>query len=170
MEAEVVDIIENSFTSVKGCQEGSRRSRARAPRIDHAGVRAQDHVDVALQEVQSKISQAQLMLPKDIDPPVIMKFNPDDQPFNVDLVGRATGPSASSCRYVKDELKDKFTTLPGSGTSSWAATSRPSVRVWLDPEKMRAREITVDDVLAALRNEHVERPLANLSTRTRNGT
>ena len=38
-------------------------------------------IDVALQDVQSKISQTQYELPKDIDPPIINKFNPDDQPF-----------------------------------------------------------------------------------------
>ena len=39
------------------------------------------NVDLALQDVQSKVSQAQRRLPRDIDPPVISKSNPEDQPI-----------------------------------------------------------------------------------------
>jgi HAE1 family hydrophobic/amphiphilic exporter-1 len=162
MEAEVVDVIENSVTSVKGVKKITSVTRQGQAMIT-LEFDLKVNVDVALQEVQSKISQAQFALPKDIDPPVIMKFNPDDQPFMwISLSGDR--PQREMMRYVKDELKDKFTTLPGVGDVFLGGYIEPSMRVWLDPAKMRSREITVDDVLGALRSEHMERPAGNLST------
>jgi hydrophobe/amphiphile efflux-1 (HAE1) family protein len=162
METEVVDAIENAVTSVKGVKKISSTTRQGQAMIT-LEFDLKVNIDVALQEVQSKISQAQLTLPKDIDPPVIMKFNPDDQPFMwISLSG--TRPQRELMQYVKDELKDKFTTLPGVGDVFLGGYIEPAVRVWLDPEKMRAKEITVDDVLGALRLEHSERPAGNLAT------
>ncbi len=162
METEVVDIIENSVTSVKGVKKISSTTRQGQAQII-LEFELKTNVDVALQEVQSKISQAQLQLPKDIDPPVIMKFNPDDQPFMwISLSGDR--PMRELMGYVKDELKDQFTTLPGVGDVFLGGYIEPSVRIWLDPNKMKAREITVDDVLGALRFEHTERPAGFLST------
>ena len=162
METEVVDVMENSVTSVKGVKKVSSVTRQGQAMIT-LEFDLKTNVDVALQEVQSKLSQAQMMLPRDIDPPVIMKFNPDDQPFMwLSLSGDR--PERELMQYVKDELKDKFTTLPGVGDVFLGGYLEPSVRVWLDPEKMRAREITVDDVLGALRSEHAERPSGTLST------
>src|SRR4030095_6321274 len=106
-----------------------------------------------------------VQLPKDIDPSIINKFNPDDQPFMwISLSGER--PQREIMRYVKDELKDKFTTIPGVGDVFLGGYIEPAVRVWLDPNRMRVREITVEDILAALRKAHAEVPAGYLSTST----
>jgi HAE1 family hydrophobic/amphiphilic exporter-1 len=162
MENEVVDVIEDSMTSVKGVKKISSVTR-QGQSLVTIEFDLKTDVDVALQEVQSKISQAQYKLPKNIDPSVINKFNPDDQPFMwISLSGDR--PNREIMEYVKNELKDKFTTIPGVGDIFFGGFSEPSVRVWLDPAKMRAREITVDDVIGAIGNEHKEIPAGNLST------
>src|SRR5581483_8042747 len=162
METEVVDVIESAVTSVKGLKKVSSITRQGQAQIT-CEFDLKTNVDVALQEVQSKISQAQLQLPKDIDPPVIMKFNPDDQPFMwISLSGDR--PERELMTYVKDELKDKFTTVNGVGDVFLGGYVEPAIRVYLDPDKMRAREMTVNDVLGALRNEHAERPAGFLAT------
>jgi hydrophobe/amphiphile efflux-1 (HAE1) family protein len=162
METEVVDVIENALTSVKGVKKVSSVTRHGQSMVT-VEFDLKTNIDVALQEVQSKISQAQLQLPKDIDPSVISKFNPDDQPFMwISLSGGRN--TRELMEYVKDELKDKFTTIPGVGDIFLGGYIEPSVRVWLDPEKMRAQEITVDDVLGAIRSEHAEAPAGNLAT------
>lgn len=162
METEVVDIIEDSMTSVKGVKKITSTTRQGQALITIEFDLKTD-VDVALQEVQSKISQTQYELPKDIDPPIISKFNPDDQPFMwISLSGDRS--TREIMEYTKDELKDKFTTIPGVGDVFLGGFIEPAVRVWLDPAKMQAREITVDDVLAAIRSEHSEIPAGYLST------
>ena len=162
METEVVDVVENAVTSVKGVKKVASVTRQGSAMVT-LEFDLKTNIDVALQEVQSKLSQAQMMLPKDIDPPVIMKFNPDDQPFMwISLSGDR--PQRELMTYVKDELKDKFTTLPGVGDVFLGGYVEPAIRVWLDPVRMKEREITVEDVLGALRSEHAERPAGTLST------
>ncbi|MBI4346063.1 MAG: efflux RND transporter permease subunit [Elusimicrobia bacterium] len=162
METEVVDAIEDGMTSVKGVKKISSVTR-QGQALVTVEFDLKTDVDVALQEVQSKISQAQYKLPKDIDPPIISKFNPDDQPYMwISLSGERS--PREIMLYVKDELKDNFTTIPGVGDVFLGGFIEPSVRVWLDPERMRAREITVSDVLDALRLEHTELPAGYLST------
>ena len=162
MEAEVVDTIEDSMTSVKGVKKISSVAR-QGQALTTIEFDLKTDVDIALQEVQSKISQTQFELPKDMDPPVISKFNPDDQPFMwISLSGNRS--ERDLMEYVKNEMKDKFTTLPGVGDIFLGGFVEPSVRIWLDPVKMQSREITVDDVLSAIRNEHTELPAGYLST------
>jgi HAE1 family hydrophobic/amphiphilic exporter-1 len=162
METEVVDAIEDSLTSVKGIKKISSITRQGQAMIT-VEFELKTDIDVALQEVQSKISQAQMKLPKDMDPPIIMKFNPDDQPFMwISLSGDR--PVRDMMMYVRDELKQHFTSIPGVGDVFLGGYVEPAMRVWLDPVKMREKEITVDDVLAAIRSEHNEMPAGNLST------
>jgi len=165
MENEVVDVLEDSMTSVKGIKKITSVTRQGQSMVTIEFDLKTD-VDVALQDVQSKLSQAQYKLPKDIDPSVIQKFNPDDQPFMwISLSGDR--PEREIMEYVKNELKDKFTTIPGVGDIFLGGFVEPSVRVWLDPEKMKAREITVDDIVSAIGTEHKEIPAGNLSTAKR---
>jgi len=163
MESEVVDVLEDAMTSVKGVKKISSNTR-QGQSLVTIEFDLKTNVDIALQDVQSKISQAQYKLPKDIDPPIISKFNPDDQPFMWISVS-SDRPARELMDYVKHEVKDRFTTLPGVGDVFLGGFIEPAVRVWLDPDKMRAREITVDDVVAAIHSEHSELPAGYLSTR-----
>lgn len=165
MENEVVDVIEDAMTSVKGIKKISSVTR-QGQSLVTLEFDLKTDIDVALQDVQSKLSQAQVKLPKDIDPSVINKFNPDDQPFMwISLSGDR--PPREIMEYVKNELKDRFTTIPGVGDIFLGGFVEPAVRVWLDPDRMRAREITVDDIVSAIQTEHLEVPAGNLSTAAR---
>jgi hydrophobe/amphiphile efflux-1 (HAE1) family protein len=164
METEVVDVVEDALTSVKGIKKITSVSRQGGALITIEFDLKTD-IDVALQDVQSKISQSQYNLPANIDPAIITKFNPDDQPFMwISLSGDETRSLKEIMEYTKDELKDKFTTIPGVGDVFMGGFVQPAVRIWLDPAKMREREITVDDILGAVRTEHTELPAGYLST------
>ncbi len=162
METEVVDALENAMTSVKGVKKITSVTR-QGQALTTIEFNLKTDVDAALQEVQSKISQTQYALPKDMDPPIISKFNPDDQPFMWIAIS-GEGPVQETMEYVKNEMKDKFTTIPGVGDIFLNGFIEPSLRVWLDPVKMLAHEITVDDVLTAIRSQHTEVPAGYLST------
>ncbi|MBK8575870.1 MAG: efflux RND transporter permease subunit [Elusimicrobia bacterium] len=165
METDVVDVIEDAVTSVKGVKKINSTSRlGQASIIIEFDLKTD--VDVALQEVQSTISQAQFNLPKDLDPPIIAKFNPEDQPF-MWLSVSGDRPLRYLMELVRDNLKQEFTTIPGVGNVFLGGYVEPSLRVWLDPKKMDATEITVQDVVAAVQSEHSERPAGYLTSPTK---
>src|SRR3989338_5085044 len=80
MESDVADVIEDAVMSAEGLREVSSTTRQGSTDIKLEFALERD-IDVALQEVQSRVSQAQRRLPEDIDPPIVSKQNPTDQPI-----------------------------------------------------------------------------------------
>src|SRR6185295_19284514 len=80
METDVTDFIEDAVMSVEGIKEVTSVSSQGNANITIEFNLSRD-IDAALQEVQTKIAQAQRNLPKDIDPPIVTKTSPEDQPI-----------------------------------------------------------------------------------------
>ncbi len=80
METEVTDVVEDAVMSVQGVKEVSSVSKQGSANVTVEFELGRD-IDVALQEVQTKVAQAQRNLPADMDPPVVTKSNPEDQPI-----------------------------------------------------------------------------------------
>src|SRR3989338_8861618 len=113
MESDVVDVLEEAVTSVQGIREISSSIRQGQASIS-VELELERDIDVAVQEIQTKISQAQRRLPRDIDPPIVSKSNPEDQPIMwIALSGDR--PIKDLTHYVSETLKDQFTTVSGVG-------------------------------------------------------
>ncbi|MBI3325064.1 MAG: efflux RND transporter permease subunit, partial [Candidatus Omnitrophica bacterium] len=123
------------------------------------------NIDVALREVETKISQAQRNLPRDIDPPVVTKVNPEDNPIMwIGVSGDI--PVRDLTTYVQDHLKDQFQTVNGVGEIFLGGFVERNLRVWLDADKLEAYQLTVTDVINAIQHEHAEMPAGRLETTT----
>ena len=162
METEVTDVIEDAVMSVQGIKEVSSTSRQGQAQISIEFDLNRD-IDVAMQEVQTKITQAQRSLPKDIDPPIINKANPEDQPI-MWLALSGDRPLKDLMEYTHDVLKDEFSTVNGVSDIFLGGYIDPNLRVWLDADKMQKRELTVDDVINAIQTEHAEVPAGVIDT------
>jgi len=156
METEVTDIIENAVMSVEGIKEVTSESRLGQTQVT-IEFNLNRNIDVAVQEVQTKIAQAQRNLPKDIDPAIVTKTNPEDQPIMyVALFGDRL--LKDLIHYTSDSLKDQITATNGVGDINLGGYVDPSLRVWLDSNKMLERELTVEDVLNAIGAQHSDQP------------
>jgi len=156
METDVTDIIEDSVMSVEGVKEVTSVSMQGISQIT-IEFNLNRPIDVALQEVQTKISQAQKNLPRDVDPPIVTKTNPEDQPIMfVALSGDR--PLIDFIHYVNETLKDQFITVPGVGDIRLGGYVDPNLRVWLDAGKMQEKQLTVEDVLSAIGYQHADLP------------
>lgn len=153
METAVADPIESAVMSVDGIQLVQSTSQQGQTQITITFNLQQD-INVALQQVQTKVSQAQKNLPQTIDPPIITKTNPADQP----IMWVAAYSTQSSLRelalFIRDHLKDMITTINGVGDVAMGGYVDPQMRVWLDNTKMHKQDITYEDVINAINNEH----------------
>lgn len=148
IEIAVTDVIEDAVMTVEGirsvkssCQEGLSNTTIEFD--------LNRDINIAVQEVQTKISQAQRRLPKDMDPPVVSKSNPEDQPIIwAGLVGG--GDLRSKVIFAKDFLKDRITTIPGVGDVRMGGYVDPNLRIWVKPEELVSRQLVVDDVISAI--------------------
>lgn len=158
VETEVTDPIEDAVMSVQGIREVSSVSRQGQSQITIEFELNRD-IDVALQEVQTKIAQAQKNIPREVDPPVVTKTNPEDQPILwMALSGDTNLPLKDLMAYVNDVLKDQFTTVSGVGEVLFGGYVDPNLRVWLDADRMASRELTVNDVIGSIQTQHSEVP------------
>ncbi|MBK6881038.1 MAG: efflux RND transporter permease subunit [Elusimicrobia bacterium] len=162
IETEITDVIEDAVMSVQGIQEVSSTSRQGSARVTLEFELSKD-IDVALQEVQSKLAQAQRLLPRDADPAVVSKSNPEDQPI-MWLAVSGDKPRRDLMEYVRDHVKDRFTTVPGVAEVFLGGYVEPNLRVWLDADRLRARELAAEDILRAIEAQHAEVPAGRIET------
>jgi hydrophobe/amphiphile efflux-1 (HAE1) family protein len=165
MEHDVVEPLEEAVMQVEGVKSLTSSSRQGSANIT-IELDISRNVDLALQDVQTKVSQAQNRLPRDIDPPVISKSNPEDNPILwVGLSGPF--PRQVIADYARYRLKERFQTVPGVGEVTMGGYLDRNVRIWVDADKLNEKGMTVTDVIAALQRQHVELPAGRLETEGR---
>lgn len=164
METEVVDLVEDALTTVEGVREISSSSRQGQASVTVEFDLDRD-IDIAMQEVQNKLAQAQRRLPVDLEPPVVSKTNPEDRPIM--WIGLSGDRDLKELMlYARDSLKHRFQTVPGVGEVFLGGFVDRNLRIWLDAERMAARQITVQDVLDAISRQHREVPAGQIETPT----
>jgi hydrophobe/amphiphile efflux-1 (HAE1) family protein len=162
METDVVDFIEDAVTSVEGVKQISSTSRQGSASIT-IEFDLSRQIDAALQDVQTKVAQAARRLPREMDPPIITKTNPEDQPI-MWLTLSGNRPTTFMSDYIRNVLRPQFQTLPGVGEVMLGGYRERSVRVWFDTPRMEAQGLTVHDVTAAIQREHKEVPAGRIET------
>jgi multidrug efflux pump len=162
IEKDVVEVLEEALVQVEGVKSIVSSSRQGSASITLELDLARD-VDLALQDVQAKVSQAQRRLPLDIDPPIIAKTNPEDQPI---LWVSLNGPYAPQVLsdYARYRIREQLQTVPGVGEIMTGGAIERNIRIWVDADRLDEKGLTVTDVIAALRRQHVELPAGRLET------
>jgi len=157
METDVVDVVEGTIMTIQGVRTISSSSRQGSANITIEFDMARD-IDTALQEVQAKLQQAQRHLPDDLEPPTISKTNPEDQAIIYLTLNSSRHSRKELMLYARDRLQDKLATVPGVGNLDMGGFVDPSMRIWVSGEKLNDRQLTVNDIINTIQNEHVELP------------
>lgn len=162
MENDVVEIVEENLMQVEGVKTITSVARQGQASIS-LELDLNRNVDAAIQDVQAKVSQAQRRLPQDLDPPSISKSNPEDNPI---LWIGLSGPYSQQILsdYARYQVKERIQTVSGVGEVFMGGWLERAVRIWIDQKRLDERGITVAEVIAALRREHVELPAGRLET------
>jgi multidrug efflux pump len=116
-------------------------------------------LEAAANDVRDKVSQAVRSLPSDLDsPPVVAKADASSESIISMTVQSPIRNPLQITEFATNVLVERLQTIPGvSGIQIWGE-KRYAMRIWLDPNKMTARGITVNDVQAALSRENSELP------------
>jgi hydrophobe/amphiphile efflux-1 (HAE1) family protein len=167
METQVVDVIESALMTVEGITTISSSSKTGSASIT-VEFDLDRNIDLALQDVQAKVSGAQRLLPDDVDPPTISKTNPDDQPILWLALTYEKNDPEFLMRYARDYLKDRFTTVAGVGDIFLGGYTDPVMRVRVKPQQLMRYNISVNDVMDAIKAEHSEVPGGYIPTEKQN--
>jgi multidrug efflux pump len=115
--------------------------------VDIAQVQVQNRVNLALPTLPPEVKQTGVSVKKK-SPSILLVVNlisPDDSKDQLYLSNYAT-------IYVKDDLSQ----LSGVGDVTIMGQADYSMRIWLDPDKVAAREMTAGDIATALREQNVQ--------------
>lgn len=157
METDVVDVVENSLSTIQGVQLISSTSRKGSANVTIQLDLDRD-VDLAMQDVQAKISESTRKLPKELDAPTISKTNPDDAPIMWLTVESENTPLRELMQYTRDHLQQHFATTPDVGDINFGGYVDPNLRVWVSAQELARYQLTVMDVITTIQNEHSEVP------------
>ncbi|WP_413559616.1 efflux RND transporter permease subunit [Bdellovibrio sp. HCB209] len=152
VEAELVDPIEERLLAIEGIKE-MRSSARQGTGTVTLEFDINRNVDVVLQEVQTALSQ--LRLPQGVDPAVVRKQNPEEDPIMiVSVYGDAS--LRDMLVWTDNYLLDQLRFLPGIGEVSIGGFSERNLRIWIDNKKLQQYYLTVNDVVSALTTQHLE--------------
>ena len=116
------------------------------------------NLDIAQVQVQNRVSQALPRLPDDV-----RRFGVTTRKSSPDLtmVVHLFSPDGRyDAKYLRNyallQVKDTLARIPGMGEVQLFGSGDYSMRVWLDPRKMAALDLTAGDVIGALREQNIQ--------------
>jgi len=115
-----------------------------------------DGLDAAA-EVRDKVASIRGDLPEDIEEPVVQRFDPESQPI---ISMAVSGPQTMRdlTDYADDVIRPRLENIPGVGAATLVGEAEREIQVRLDPERMRALDITPSMVAYKLRASNIEYP------------
>src|SRR5580698_3458569 len=117
------------------------------------------NIDGAALDVQAAITAAGPTLPKNLTaPPTFKKINPADSPILIVAATSDTMPLYKVDDYAENILAEQISQIPGVAQVQIGGQQRPAIRVQVDPAKLTARQLTLEDVRASLATSTVDAP------------
>jgi len=156
IEEDVTDVLEEQLNTISGVRKISSTS-SQGFSIIVVEFNLDLDLDSAAQDVRDKVARARIHLPRDVEPPVVDKVNPADQPI-LWIPIQTDRTVVDTSEFARLHLKPELETIPGVGSVVIFGQRDRNMRIWLDGEALRARGLAASDVIAALRREHVELP------------
>lgn len=120
-------------------------------------------INKAITDVSNAVASARYELPKEIDSPVISKDDPSANPTMYLSFSSKTMPEQQISDYLLRVIQPQIATLPGVGRVDIYSERQYAMRIWLDPEKMAAHNVTADEIERALNTNNVQTAAGQLA-------
>ena len=113
-------------------------------------------IDAALQKVRDKVDLAKPDLPEDAEDPIVSEINFSDIPI---MILNVSGPMGLvGLKKIAEDLEDEIETIPGVLQATVTGGLTREVQVNVDPERLRFYNLSITDMVDAIRNEHLDTP------------
>lgn len=121
-------------------------------------------LDSAANDVRDRVARAVQRLPEEAEKPQVTKADSETSPLVYISISAENLSQMEITDYTERYIIDRFAVLPGVATVNMYGGAPRSMRVWIDRQKLAARQLSVSDVLAALRSESIELPAGRLES------
>lgn len=160
--AYVVDVnitreIEDQIATISGIESISSASFAGTSRITITFSLEKD-IDVAAQEVRDAVQRALSRLPEGVDPPLVRKVDTSIAPVFVALLHSKTADYQTLAYWADKVIKREFERINGVGQVDLGGFRDNVLWVRIDAEKLYSRSLALQDVVDAIKKNHLESP------------
>src|SRR4051812_34419222 len=156
IETDITDKIEEAVNTISGVDELQSISSEGTSQVIVSFVLEKD-IDVAAQEVRDKVNTILRDLPKDADPPIIQKIDPDAVPvLGIALSGPA--PIRDITEFADKKLRRRLESISGVGQVLIIGGRPRQINVVVDSAKLSAVGLTTAQLVAALQSQNVQIP------------
>jgi HAE1 family hydrophobic/amphiphilic exporter-1 len=161
IETEVTDIIEGAVNTVPGIEEMRSTSSQGSSNVTITFNLEKDP-DLATQEVRDKVSTVLNRLPETADPPIVRKSDPDSTPV-LQYAISAPRSSIELTNIVQNQIQERIESADGVGEVVIFGGRQREIKVYVEPERLRAYNLSVTEVVNALRAQNLELPGGRLN-------
>jgi hypothetical protein len=121
-------------------------------------------VDQATQDVRDAISAERAQLPQEIIEPIVQRFDPNQLPIvSLALTSQTLDPAQLT--VIADQtLGGDLRAVPGVAQVNIAGADSATMNVVLDPSRLAAAGVGVDQVVAALRAQNLSAPVGSVTS------
>jgi len=119
-------------------------------------------LDDAANDIRERVARVVNRLPAESDPPKILKQSAGFTTTMWLALSSATWSDLELGDYAERYLVDQFSSIKNVGQIRTGGLRKLSIRVWIDPIKLAANNLTIQEVERALRNENVRLPAGTL--------
>lgn len=165
IETQITEPLEQSINGIPGIRSLTSVSRQGSSNITVEFELTVD-METAANDVRDKVSQAQRMLPRDVDPPIVSKADADANPIMLINVRSSKRSLLEITEIAELTFKEQLQTIPGVSAVAVWGSKRYAMRIFLDPAKLAGYELTPLDVRNAISRENVELPSGRIEGNT----
>ena len=169
IETEVTERLEEAINNISGIKTLRSESREGFSGISIEFDLSRD-IDIAAQDVRDRVSRVRGSLPRDILEPIVAKQDSDAQPILWISVNSDRYSPLELTTLAERQLKPRLQGISGVSSITIGGEKRYAMRLWLDSERMAARQVSVIDIQNALRAQNIDLPSGRLENLDREMT
>jgi hydrophobic/amphiphilic exporter-1 (mainly G- bacteria), HAE1 family len=156
VESEVTDKVEEAVNTISGIDQLNSNSAEGISQVI-VTFRLEKSADVAAQEVRDRINRILPQLPRTILQPTIEKQDPDAAPI-LTIAVTAKKPIRDVTEYTDKVLRRRLESADGVGQVLVLGGRKRQINVWVDANRLRAYNLTVNDISRTLQSQNADIP------------
>lgn len=163
IESQITKPLEDVLSGLEGVDIMTSESKDEQSAITLRFVETRD-IESATNDVRDRVSKAIGLLPKEAEAPQIAKSDADNNAMMWISVTSDTHSLMEISEYVDTVLKDKVEMVPGVASLFIVGNRMPSMRISLNSLKLSGYDLSVHDVIEAVRHQNVELPSGRIES------
>ena len=161
VEREIINRIEKSLQSITGVYQ-IRSTAAESNATIVIIFNFKKNMIEASDEVRNAIGSVRYKLPVEMREPVLIRVDPAAQPIMQLAVSSTSQSHAEISRLAEDDLSNRFRAIEGVAVVDVSGSLRRELSVLLRSEKLREYNVSVTEIVSALRNQNTTSPVGRV--------